>query len=233
MTLLSAVNDVLGEMGLDSIQSVASSTNQRSLSLMGVCKAAQKDIGRRNWPVLQAEHTFTTVVDQAEYDLPADFKALISDTAYNTENATKLKGSSTPQEWQWMVQNGQVSISYRFRVSGYASKFRITPTPTAAEEISFWYRSTNLAVSEGGVEKELAVLDTDLFKFDEDLVKRHIKWRYARQRGLDYAEDYRDAYEALDREFAAAISLPDVIIGASERHVDITDGFVPETGFGA
>lgn len=231
MSLLSAVNDVLGEIGLDPITSVESTSDPRARALLAVAKAAQNKLGRVKWPMLQLEHTFPTVVGQSDYDLPTDFRAILYDTAYNTSNLGRLRGSCTPQEWQYMVLNGAVNSPIRFRISGYASKFRITPEPTAVETVSFWYTSKNLATTSLGVAKELAVLDTDIFKFNEDLVKREIKWRFLRQRGLDYAEDFREAAEALELEFAQALALPSLMLG-SQLEPDITDGYVREMGYG-
>lgn len=232
MTLLSVCNDVLGEIGLDPITTVASSTDQRARSILAVAKAAQKKLGRKRWPVLLTYATFDTVAGTAAYDLEADFKAFAVNSAFNEDTMSRLRGAVTPQEWAYTLVNGSFDAVPTFRISGYASKFRLTPTPTAAETLSYWYYSKNLAADSGATEKELAVLDTDVFKFDEDLVKREIKWRYLRQRGLDYGEDYREAAEALEAEFAKAIALPDIMVGKPVYNLPITDGYVPETGFG-
>jgi hypothetical protein len=237
-TALSIVQDVLGEIGITPLPTdIASSTDARAITLRSLLKASMEELARKNWPVLLKEHTFDTVDGTSEYNLPADFGKFVSNTAFDRDEYYKLRGSMSPEQWQFLKASGVLGDSLtgvkQFRISSYPSKFKITPTPSEATSIYYEYLSSYMAVDDDGVEIPACIANTDVPKFDASLIKRDLKWRYLKTRGFDYAEDFREAKDAIDAAFAAAIAQPNVELGGGTDVGPLTDGYVPTTGYGS
>jgi hypothetical protein len=82
--------------------------------------------------------------------------------------------------------------------------------------------------------KQTFSADDDLPLLDDDLIYLGVVWRYRYSKGLEYAEDFRIYNEAVEQTYAQSLAHGDVAIGAgrpSEAEV-LTEGYVPETGFG-
>lgn len=240
MTLLSLVNDALSEIALDTVQSVISTSNPRSPAAFAVAKAALAAVSREhNWPYLfsTAPTTFPTVVAQKEYALPADFDRIITDTMYDSTDDYKMVGGVSPAEWQWVDINGGLMDGTRFMVSGYGTgrKIVLTPAPDSVNTIAYFYKSSYLAVSSSGDAKATYDADDDVSKVPEDLVRMEFKWRYLKQRGLDYGEEFREAKEAADRAYAQSKNSPTITLagGRMSSMYPLTEGHVRDTNFGS
>lgn len=76
------------------------------------------------------------------------------------------------------------------------------------------------------------VADTDLAIFDEDLVKAHAEWLFLRTKGLQYAEQKQEAYEALKERVAAVRGFAPFRIGSTPSVRFINQANIPDTGWG-
>jgi hypothetical protein len=174
--------------------------------------------------VLSEPVTVTQVADltfvQDAFDLPADWKRDLPQTAWDRRNRWALLGPDTPQRDQ-MNRSGIVPTGPRrhMRMIGYPKRARIWPPPTAINDypgtLSREYVSKYWAVAADGVTRKREwTLDTDLHVWDDDeLIIDGIRWRYWQINGLQY-EDFRRAwYEKMDAALAASEGSPVLFLG--------------------
>lgn len=234
MSLLTIVQDILGESGITTISSVVDATDRRAPPLFALAKKSLVEVSHRyEWPHLTRSYTFSTVNGTADYSLPSDFDKLLTDTAYDDTENYQLRGGVTPAQWQYINIYGGLATGKRFRITGYPMKFRLTPTPTAANSLVFLYKTSNHALSAASAEKTTYTDNTDTAIIGDRLIRLELAWRYRRQRGLDYAEEMADAERAIAKAFADSIAAPTIPIGYSSSLPAITDGYVPDRGYGA
>jgi len=68
----------------------------------------------------------------------------------------------------------------------------VTPTPTAGYTWAFEYASKNWILGTDGITyKQYFTLDTDTILLPNDLVLMGLRWRWKKEKGLEYAEDFR------------------------------------------
>jgi len=80
---------------------------------------------------------------------------------------------------------------YRYRLRG--GKLLVNPTPAAGHTWAFEYVSKNWLLGiDGTTYKQYATLDTDTILLPEDLVLMGLRWRWKKEKGLDYAEDFEE-----------------------------------------
>ena len=191
------------------------------------------------WTVTQKEHTFTTVINQAEYTLPTDFARLINDTAWDRNAFWEMRGGLSPQEWQAVKSGLAVSPALRRRwrikrgATASGKRFNVDPTPTATgEPLVFEYISTDWVRDTGDtVTRDGWLVDTDVALLEEDLITMGVIWRFLRARGLSFetqlAEYEREVSQAIARDGGAPT------LHTARRTFTLPAGNVPETGFGA
>ena len=230
------VNKVCGELAVPPVTSVVN--DARGWPLLSLANRALEEVSQAyNWPYLlnTTPHTIATVVDQAEYSLPTDFWKLAVDTLYDTDSDYRLHGGMTLQQFQRATVHNSLLNRFGYRIHGYGTgrKIVLTPTPDAVVNLGLWYFTNEFAVDGGGTSKAAFTSDGDSSKVPERLIELELKWRYARQRGQDYAEEFREAQDAKAKAFAEALALPCIYLGCTNDSSPLTEGYVPDTGYGA
>ena len=205
MTLLTVVTNICDEIGFDAPTSVIGSSNETAIQMLALANRGGKQLAKRGkglggWAVLQTEHTFTTTNGTAEYALPSGFDFLLDDTLWDRTNQWRLWGPISPVEWQ-RVKSGVLASSTgprrRVRIRPASSTnvkaFYVHPTPTVTgDTLVFEYVSLNWCQSSGGTAQSAWAADTDTGILDEILMEMDLKWRFAKAKGLEYAEDKRE-----------------------------------------
>ena len=230
MTLLTIVQNVTDEVGVDRPTSVVGSTSRTQRQLLALLNSLGKELVRKHdWNFLQTEHTFSTVVDQENYSMPADYARHINDTAWDRSNFWFMRGSMTPQEWQARKSSVVAAgITKRFRVMG--NEFLVEPTPTAVESLVYEYISENWTTDSGGSNpSDVFNADTDLTLFDENLLELGLKWKFLSAKGLPYAEEFRTYEQQL--AILMAGDQPRYTLNMGHRRARPAAN-VPETGLG-
>lgn len=188
MTLLTIVRNATDRLGLTRPSSVIASTDQNTLTLLGLAQEEGKDLAsRHSWQSLQAEYTFPTVASTASYALPTDFDRIITETVFNRTRRRRMVGDLSPQQWQETQASLVTMVNPAFRIRG--SLFYISPTPSAAETVAYEYVSKNWCQSNVSVGQAAWTADTDTGILDEELMTLGLVWRFRAKKGLDYAED--------------------------------------------
>lgn len=237
MTLLSIVQRTADEAGVPRPTAVASGTDPGSRQFFALANTVLQELCRMDWPVLIKDATLPLVPATTAYNTPADFVRLVANTAYNSSNYYAVRNQVSPAEWQRQKYSMLSGIGqYKMRLAGYPKQIHFTPTPQVADSIVYEYITNERVVQDGGGSySSLYTLDTDTSIVPEELVQLGIKWRIKMEKGLAYAEDF-NYYEATRQQlFAQSISLEDLPVAVRYGVNDaqgITDGYVPESGFG-
>ena len=149
-TLLTFMQSVCDELGLDRPSSVVGSTNKTTRQLLALLEqdVAEEVKSRILWPQLIKLHEVTLVEDQEGYEFPDDIERQITETQWNQSETWAMVGPISPQRWQ-LRKFGIVETGVRdyWRVRGAGDKqFLISPVPSASQAgntISFEYVSKN------------------------------------------------------------------------------------------
>lgn len=243
MTLLSVVQNVCLEIGIDQPTTVVSNPNQvpklmLALANRGGAMLAKRSKGIGTWTVLQKEHTFTTTDGTAEYSLPTDFDYLVADTLWDRANFWRLRGPLNAQEWQ-LYKSGIVATGPRRRVrikpsdSSNSKAFFVDPTPgTTGDTLVFEYVSRNWCQSSGGTGQSAWAADDDTGILLEYLFELDLKWRYLMATGNDYAEAKREFELELAQALARDGGARMLNMGGTEDKLLIDEANIPDSGFG-
>jgi hypothetical protein len=231
VSLLGLVQDVCALLSLPQPASVVASTDKQVLQLLALANEEGLELSRRHaWQALTEEATFATVAAAAQpAAIPADLDRFIPGSFFNRTTRLRLVGPIPPREWQQLqasAASGRAYLSFRER----QGVFLMTPTPPAGQLVAYEYVSSNWARSQAGAAQAAFLADTDTSFLDEALIKRGLRWRYLRAKGLDYAEELQ-TYErmvetCIARDGAAAI-LALVPGGPDPARINAPDG-----GFG-
>ena len=242
MTLLSIIQDAANEIGLPEPTAALAATDQTTKTLIRLVNRAGKALRDEahplgGWTVLTREHEFTTTASVDEYDLPSDYKKMISETAWDRDQFWQARGSLSPQEWQ-LIKSGLATspgLRRRFRVkrgSTAAKKFFIDPTPgSTGDTLVFEYSSKNWVTNAAGdVERETFMADDDVSLLSEDLLTQAVIWRYLRGRGLAFATQLAEYEQEKDGEIAQDALAQRLNLGREVSR--LPPGNVPDSGFG-
>lgn len=234
MTLLSICQDTADVVGLTRPTAIMTGQDQLSRQLLGFAKETLEELSLMDWPVLNVPYTFTTVSEQQAYTLPSDFGRECGDTVYGKARYSMLRGSLTPGDWARQRNILPGLGFYRFRIYGNPLMLNLTPTPQVAEDIVMEYQTANRVSLIAGGFAPTYQNDTDTSVVPEYLMKKGIKWRIRRAKGLDYTEEFDDYEIARSNALAQQLqmgSIPVAYKGIYDSG-DIPIGYVPETGYG-
>lgn len=236
MSLLSICQDVLDLVGWDSLTSVSSSTDKTARQIRALANQELENLGKRfDWRHLSVEYLFTTVVGQSTYDLPEDFGKLLQDSVYNRDEYYRLRSSMSESQWNAWRYGLLGSLShqrYRINFSGTSPKFVLSPTPDTEENMVLWYKSNYYAFDNSNAAKAKYDQDTDVSRIPEDVVKQGLLWRFRRAKGLDFSAELAEYNEMSRTRFAQTRGESDMPIPNGNFTPELTDGYVPDNGFG-
>lgn len=231
MTLLSALNDVQRLVSLPVSSAIVADTQESQQLLYALAKRSIMDLARRHeWPALKRENSFTASIAELQASgRPSNFDRMIPETFWNRTRDRQLYGPASPSQWQtfkgypitstidriWMLRNDGLYIY---------------PAMTVADTLVFEYIvNTPVVAVDGTTLKTNFTLDTDSPVLSEEILTLDVAWRYLKQKGLDYAEQMRDAELRIQTEISAQRGVGPVSI--ARQDFDLGMGNVPETGF--
>lgn len=205
MTLLNICQDILKETKSSSIPSIIIGNNEDvAVQIFQAIKTSITDLARNyQWQELQKEYTFSSVVNQAGYNLPSDFDRLIDNTFWNASQNWAMIGGLTPESWR-VLKNSLITqaetVEY-YRIRG--NQIIIHRTPSVVENYVFEYISKNIVKSASDVEQTGFLADTDITVIDEYLVRLDTTWRWLKNNGRSYAEEKNIAEKAIAERIKA------------------------------
>lgn len=232
-TLLTIVKDVCEEVGVPAPLTVISNVDPRAMTFLALAKKEVRELGRAKWwPSLIQFTTFPTVIAQVAYATPANFDKLVPSTIYG-QSTKNVRGALSPPQWADMQRYGSVYGIPGFRMLG--DTINIVPAPTAVETFAYEYKRTERVLAADGVTyKNTFTADDDMPLLDDGIIRLGITWRYRYSKGLEYAEDFRMYAEAIEQQYAQELGHGELILASTfpSGTNPITDGYVPEQGYG-
>lgn len=191
MTLLTVVQSVSRRLTLPVPTAVASSADVNVQLMFDLANEDGKELQRRcNWQILTKEFTFPTTSAAAQAGaLPADFDRFIGNTQFDRTTRRQVLGPITPQVWQAIQAQPQLNrVFLAFRQRG--GQILVTPNPATGDTFAYEYVSANWAQSQGGNGQAAYAADTDTALLDENLINLGVRWRFKKEKGFDYGEDF-------------------------------------------
>lgn len=195
MSLLTVVQAFCERTGLPSPSTVIGSNDALYKRIRAILEEEGEALSRRgDWEALTFEASHTTLAQEDQGAVTSiatnGFRYIKDDTMWDrTDKLPVPKIHSTL--WQRFKATVNASPRYQYRIRG--GKLLMTPTPDASHSLYFEYISKNWILgADGTTYKSAFTLDTDTFLLPEELVKMGLRWRWKKEKGLEYAEDFRD-----------------------------------------
>lgn len=207
MSLLTVAQAVAEEVGLTAPSSVIGNSDKTAKQLLRLINRTGSLLAKKNWTILQKEHTFQTVASTASYSLPSDFDRFLDLTLWDRDQYWALKGPVSPREWQvyksGLVASSTVRSRFRVKPDTRVNKFFLDPTPSDAFDMVFEYGSTQWVKDTGNSTGKTAyAVDSDVSLIDESLIELGAIWRLLSRKGFAYAEERNEFDREVDRMFA-------------------------------
>lgn len=208
MSLLTLIESVTDRLALPRLTTVVGNTNDQARLLLALANEEGRELAARGtWQVLVNEITFTTQATESQGTIDGivayqDYGRILNDVMWNRTTGQKIIGAITAQQWQEAKARATSSTlypMYRFR----GNTLLMTPTPTAGQTVAFEYVQSRWVRNFGEtLEYPQWNDDTDVGLLSESIMANGVLWRFKRQKGFDYAEEFA-AYE---RQVADALA---------------------------
>lgn len=198
MTVLTVAQYFCRRTGLPVPATVVGSTDPQVTQIQALMEEEGNDLSLRgDWETLtrEATHTSTATENQGAMTTLASngFRSIKNDTIWNRTTLFPILGPISSKNWQAMKALATQGPRYRYRIRN--GNLLVNPTAIASETWAFEYISKNWILgADTTTYKQYFTLDTDTLLLPEELVLTGLRWRWKKEKGLEYAEDFR-SYE--------------------------------------
>lgn len=182
---------------LDVPATVYGSTDPQVLQIKALLEEEGNDLSRRgDWNELTFEATHTTVATESQGAMNViatnGFRNIKNDTIWDRSLRLPLP---VLNDVEWAAQKGFATTGPNYSVRVRGGLLLANPTPTAGNTWAFEYISKNWILGANGTSyKQFFTLDTDNPLLPEELLTLGLRWRWKKEKGFDYAEDF-NTYE--------------------------------------
>ena len=231
------------KIGLQDATDPYASTDPDYVRLTALLDEVGKELAETHeWSNLLVEHP-GIVGDGAtvDWDLPSDFLDMVEQTGWNRTSQRPLRGSMSPQLWQYRKAVSLNPIYAEFRLD--QNVVRILPAIPTGETVKFEYRSrawVRPAASGlgngntlGTTGADSCVVTGDWVLFDPVLAQRALELAWKEESGFDTSAAQSSFQRSLDRAEERTEGAPVLRLSnrrRSVRLIDITN--LPDTGYG-
>lgn len=207
--------EVLEDIGSFVIPSyLFTNSDDTAKQLISIAKRVGRELARLKLQHLEKEATVTTVADTDNYALPADFLALIPNTAWDATTNTFALGQETAMSWQAIINLPiTVTTAPYFRIRG--NRLYIKPTPSSEWSFTYEYRSSYYCESIAGTDIAEWAADDDTPLLPEDLFIAGIKYYFLKANQLYYSDAEAEYNELID--FYVVTGKPHGIINMAQN----------------
>lgn len=205
MTMLSMVQNFCRRTSLSVPTTVHGSTDTQVLQIMALLEEEGGDLsGRGSWERITFEATHTTTATESQGAMTTiasnNFRYIKNDTFWDRTESLPVFVIDGPD---WQAEKGFSSTSPRYRVRVRGGELLVTPTPPAGNTWAFEYVSWNWILN-GSTYKQYFTDDADTLLLPETILLQGLRWRWKKEKGLEYAEDFvtyeKMIQDALGRE---------------------------------
>jgi hypothetical protein len=198
MTVLEIIQRFCRRTGVPRPVTVFGSTNAQILQALALLDEEGNSLAQRGpWRQLVWEALHTTVADQSQGSIDTiatnGFKYLLWNTLWDRTEQLPLLGPADAADWQFFKAINVTGPRYSFRL--IQNTFQSIPAPPVDHIWAFEYVSKNWLVQADGVTYlDYAEDDTDETLLPGELLLLGLRWRWKKEKGLEYAEDF-NTYE--------------------------------------
>lgn len=234
-TVLSVVQDAMGDLGLVRPTAVMASNDNTVMQMRSLLKTAgQELLEREDWQLFEVDWPLTTTPPTKIYDLPDDFNGFINDTFWNNTSRFPVVGPLEPQAWRQVTARnlGGTTIALLYRMLG--DKIEFYYVPTAAQTLYLTYHSRGWvrdAISPTTL-RDYPSADADVVLIPPLVIKHLLRKKWREAKGFDSTAATQDFEVAL----ATALSRDRI---ATKLRLVRTGGYplltelnIPYTGYG-
>jgi hypothetical protein len=195
MTLLTICQDAAKEIGVPSPTSVVGSSDTTNVQLLAAANRVGKDlVTGYDWEVLIKEEEHTTLAAESQgamTTIATDFMRISNDTMWNRTTDRKYYGPLNNSQWQRLKASVSSGITNYFRIRG--GVLLVNPAPPSGEKIFFEYIGKNWVITSGSSANAVAyAADANTTVLDEDLITLGVIWRFLKQKGLPYDNQFQE-----------------------------------------
>lgn len=199
MSMLTVVQHFCRRENIPVPSTAAGSTDTQVKQVVALLEEEGNDLKTRGpWQALTFEATHTTVATESQGAIATiasnGFRKIKNDTIWDRTSRVPVMGPLNAQAWQDRQALTSTGPRAEFRIRG--GLLLVTPAPTAGLSWAFEYMSENWILgADGTTYSDYFTLDTDTILLPERLVLMGLRWRWKKEKGFEYSEDFR-TYEA-------------------------------------
>lgn len=229
MSLLTIAQGIARDAGFGVPSQIIGNSDQTAQMILAQINKAGQLIAQKSWQVLQKLYQFTTVNGTDNYPEPPDLGSYFGNTLWDRSNYWQLRGSLSPEEWQWYKSGTQTTMP-RMRFRTMANKIYLDPVPTAAYNLVIEYVS-NAWVTDGANFFTSFTTDTQTSVLDELMLQMEANWRFLARKGLSYEEDKAQAESNTESNFSRDLVKNSINFGNRLYEIWPPLPTVPVTGY--
>jgi hypothetical protein len=194
-TPLAIVGDLCARMGFTVPSAVVGSVDPQVAQMRSLLEEECNDLSQRHrWQEQTIQGTWTTIANADQGALsaifPQGFRAVVDNTIWDRTDRLPVLGPMAPEDYQALLAILATGPRYRYIIQG--SHLLVNPAPAAGHAWAFEYYTKYFCTDSGGATYRYRfAADTDLVLLPEDLVLQGLRWRWKKEKGFDYAEDFR------------------------------------------
>lgn len=219
-TLATNLNQVLSESGFQIPDQYIGTQDQNALQIIAIAQAVALEIVEEGYQLLRVQGS--QLLTSAEtYTLPTDFLSFIPGTMYQAGRWDAADFPTTEETWALLRSVTSVaSLPIRVRIINNALHVL---NPQAGATLNFEYVSnapvTSVSGPGGNVGQKTFTADTDLWRLDDRLFQLECKWRFKREKGLEWqsgqieAENRRATVRGRDQGSGAIVPYRRTVFG--------------------
>lgn len=198
MTMLTTVQQFCLRTGIPKPATVYGSTDTQVLQVLALLEEEGNDLSARGpWQGITQESTHTTIAAEDQGAMTtiagAGFRYISNDTMWDRTDRLPVLGPVDGPDWQTLKGFVVTGPRYQFRIRG--GKLLVNPTPTAGHTWAFeWISKYWILEDDGSTRAQYFTDDDDTILLPEDLVLMGLRWRWKKEKGLSYEEDF-NTYE--------------------------------------
>ena len=194
MSMLTCIQYMCRRTNVPVPSTVYGTTDPQVLQMMALLEEEGNDLSSRGaWEGITLETNFTTLAAESQgaiATLASGYRYIINNTIWDRTTRLPVCGPMDASDWQAMKAFTNTGPRFRFRIRN--GLLIVNPVPSAGDSWYFEYVTKNWITDSSGVTyKNYFTADTDLIVLPEELVLTGLRWRWKKEKGLDYAEDFR------------------------------------------